>query len=120
MIFLLDMEPLHMLFKKAQDNGLLDIVSKSCENFRVSLYTDDVAVFIKPSRHDMQVVNCILQLFQQASGLATNMDKTQFFPIHCNDIDLTFLSSSNLSISSFPYKYLGLPLHFKKLPKSYY
>jgi hypothetical protein len=81
MIFLLAMEPLHRLFKKAQDNGLLDIVTKSCESFRVSLYADDAAVFIKPSRHDLQVVNCILQIFHQASGLATNMDKTQFFPI---------------------------------------
>jgi hypothetical protein len=60
MIFLMAMEPLHRLFKKAQCSGLLDRVSKSCEKIRVSLYADVVAVFIKPSRHDLQVVNCIL------------------------------------------------------------
>jgi hypothetical protein len=43
------------------------------------------------------------------------MDKTQFFPIQCNQVDLYFL---NHSISSFSCTYLGLPLHIKKLPKS--
>jgi hypothetical protein len=47
------MEPLHRLFKKAQDIGLLDRVSKNYEKFRVSLYADTVALFIKPSRHDL-------------------------------------------------------------------
>jgi hypothetical protein len=48
------------------------------------------------------------------------MDKTQFFPIQCNSVDLTFLTSSNMSIFNFPCKYLGLPLYFKKLPKSHF
>jgi hypothetical protein len=42
------------------------------------------------------------------------MDKTNFFPIQCDNTDLTFVSNVNLTISSFPCKYLGLPLHFKK------
>jgi hypothetical protein len=43
MLFLLVMEPLHRLFKKAQDLGLLDNLSSSCVTFRMSLYADDVA-----------------------------------------------------------------------------
>jgi hypothetical protein len=46
------------------------------------------------------------------------MDKTQFFPIQCNLVDLGFLSANNHSIDTFPCTYLGLPLHIKKLPKS--
>jgi hypothetical protein len=42
------------------------------------------------------------------------MEKTNFFPIQCDNIDLTFLTSRNLVISSFSCKYLGLPLHYKK------
>jgi hypothetical protein len=41
MLFLLAMEPLHLLFKKAQDLKLLEKVSRGCEAFRVSLYADD-------------------------------------------------------------------------------
>jgi hypothetical protein len=118
MPFLLAMEPLFRMFKKAQDLGLLEKVSKGCERFRVSLYADDDAMFIKPTPHDFQVSVAILNLFVEASGLITNMDKTSFYPIQCQQTSLEFLAQNNLYVSSFPCIYLGLPLHFKKLPKS--
>jgi hypothetical protein len=118
MLFLLVMEPLHILFSKAQDMGLLQRVSKGCQAFRVSLYGDDAAVFIKPTFEDLVVANCILQLFVEASGLVTNMTKTLFFPIQCQQVDLEFLNQGSHAISSFPCYYLGLPVQIKKLPKS--
>jgi hypothetical protein len=48
MLFLLAMEPLSRLFKKAQRMGLLSSLAKSCDSFRVSLYVDATALFIKP------------------------------------------------------------------------
>jgi hypothetical protein len=50
----------------------------------MSLFADDAVVFIKPSADDLQVTNVILDLFADASGLATNMQKTQLFPIQCD------------------------------------
>jgi hypothetical protein len=47
------MEPLHRLFKKAQEIGLLHKLSKGCDAFRMLLYADDVAVFINPTEHDL-------------------------------------------------------------------
>jgi hypothetical protein len=47
MLFLLAMEPLHRLFKKAQDLGLLEKVTSACDNFRMALYADAAAIFIK-------------------------------------------------------------------------
>jgi hypothetical protein len=119
MLFLLAMEPLHRLFKKAQETNLLDKVSKGCHEFRISLYADNAAVFIKPTAKDLQVTNTILELFVGASGLVTNMDKTQFYPIQCSHIDLEFLSQHNCKVTDFPCCYLGLPLHYKKLPRSF-
>jgi hypothetical protein len=112
MLFILAMEPLHLLFKKAQELGLLEVVSKGCEAFRVSLYDDDVAIFIKPSEQDWLVTNSILDTFAEASGLSTNLSKTELYPIRCETSSLEFLTTS------FPCTYLGLPLHIKKLPKS--
>jgi hypothetical protein len=63
MLFLLVMEPLHRLFKKAQEQKLLDKVGKGCQDFRLSLYVDVAVVFIKPTTRDWQVTNAILQLF---------------------------------------------------------
>jgi hypothetical protein len=117
MLFLLAMEPLHRLFKRAQEVGLLSKVTRSCDNFRLSLYADAAALFIKPTSNELEATHCILDIFAGASGLKTNMEKTQFFPIQCDHINLDFLSQNNLVVSSFPCNYLGLPLHTKKLPK---
>jgi hypothetical protein len=39
-------------------------------------------------------------------------------PIQCDHLYLSFLASTNISISHFPCSYLGLPLHFKKPTRS--
>jgi hypothetical protein len=114
MLFLLAMEPLHRLFIKAQDLGLLSSLSKGCDSFRASLYADDVAVFIKPTQHDLKITIGIMSVFHEASGLFTNMAKTECFLIQCANIDITFISENHLVTSSFPCKYLGFPLHYKK------
>jgi hypothetical protein len=59
--------------------GLLSKVSDGCELLRMALYADDAAVFIKPSKQDLQITSCILGIFAEASGLSTNLDKTQFY-----------------------------------------
>jgi hypothetical protein len=55
MIFLLAMEPLPRMFSYAQSAGVLNCIHDKCASFRMSLYADDVAVFIKPSAHDLWV-----------------------------------------------------------------
>jgi hypothetical protein len=78
MLFLLAMEPLHRLFQRAQQDGLISSLSRGCDSFRASLYADDASVFIKPTEQEVQVTDCIIEIFAQASGLVTNMTKTVF------------------------------------------
>jgi hypothetical protein len=118
MLFLLVMEPLHMLFKQAQQQSLLHKLSYDCDVFRVSLYADDAALFINPSQQEMLVINQILMIFAEASGLKTNMAKTQCYPIQCQDVNLDFISTATLELSSFPCPYLGLPLRTRRPPRS--
>jgi hypothetical protein len=84
----------------------------------MSLYADDAAVFIKPSAQDLAVTRQILKLFGEASGLITNLEKTEFYPIRCQDLDMESLLGDGQQTSELPCSYLGLPLHFKKLPRS--
>jgi hypothetical protein len=69
MLFLLAMEPLHRLFKKAQDMGLLGSLSRGCDAFRMSLYANDVVAFVNPTEQDMRTTIEILNIFSNASGL---------------------------------------------------
>jgi hypothetical protein len=118
MLFLLAMESLHLLFCKAQSLGAISFLHQTYTNFRISLYADNAAVFINPISHDIHATTYILQLFAEASGLSTNMDKTKFYPIQYHDIDVQEILGSNQTISNFPCTYLSLPLHFKWLPKT--
>jgi hypothetical protein len=78
------------------------------------LYADDATLFIKPIASEVLVTENILEIFAQASGLVTNINKTEFFPIRCEGVSLDFLAQHNRNVASFPCIYLGLPLHFRK------
>jgi hypothetical protein len=120
MLFLLAMEPLHKLVTKAQQSGLLNSLSKNCDTFKMSLYADDVAVFIKPNLSELKAIIHIMSIFAEALGLHTNLEKTECYPIQCDGLDISFPTSSNISIAQFPCKYLGLPLHYQKKPLQNY
>lgn len=118
MLFILVMEPLHQIIKAAED---VNIISNLCQRqgrFRCSLYADDVALFALPTEDELIALKRILLFFAQISGLHTNMSKTEIYPISCSDIDLdnilTFFPGNK---KNFPCKYLGLPLHTRKLKK---
>jgi hypothetical protein len=57
--------------------------------FTVSLYADDAGIFIGPEQQDMEVVREILQAYGDASGLRTNMEKSEVFPIGCTEEQIT-------------------------------
>jgi hypothetical protein len=114
MLFQLAMEPLQLLFRKAQEMGLLWKLHPICDAFRVSMNADDAALFLNPTKHDLDISDFILKIFSEASGLVTNLSKTQYFPIKCNENDLALHQDLGRQVSSFPYTYLGMPLHFRK------
>jgi hypothetical protein len=60
MLFLFAMEPLHLLFKSAQNAGLLGSLPSDCDTVRVALYADVVVVLICPTKEDFLATNCIL------------------------------------------------------------
>lgn len=54
----------------------------------------------------------VLQSFGEATGLFTNMLKSEMYPIQCDSIDLTPVTAAFPgTVSQFPCHYLGLPLH---------
>jgi hypothetical protein len=91
-LFLLAIEPLHLLFYKAQQSWLLKKFSAGNNILGASLYADDAALFIHPAKRELKITDFILHLFVAASGLNTNMSKTMYFPLHCQDINLDFLA----------------------------
>jgi hypothetical protein len=118
MLFVLVMDVLSSLFRAAENRGLLQSLGGADVRSRVSIYADDVVLFIKPIEADLNCAKMILNCFGSASGLVTNMLKSSAIPIRCDD-QLVHAGYSVLQCSptSFPCRYLGLPISDKKLRK---
>lgn len=112
------MDVLNTLFVKADQEKLLQPLANKVIGHRLSMYADDVVLFIHSSAGDLSTTKAILHCFGMVSGLITNMHKNSILPIKCQDSGLDMVRSEMLcSISTFPCKYLSLPLTFSKLRK---
>jgi hypothetical protein len=112
------MDVLNSLLTRANDLRLLQPLLRHGNGQRVSLYADDVVLFLQPSVEEFEVVKEILRVFGEDSGLITNLNKCSMTPIQCGDQHLEVAQEVMPSnMIPFPCKYLGLPISVKKLPK---
>jgi hypothetical protein len=78
---------------------------------RISLYADDVVLFLQPQPAELSLVKVILRVFGEAFGLVTNFSKCSFTPITCGGQEIQSVQQLfPCSMVQFPCKYLGLPL----------
>lgn len=116
MLFIIVMDVLNSLFMKASTEGLLQPLSSRAVNHRISIYADDVALFIRPAEEELQLTKTILDCFGEATGLQTNFQKSCIIPIRCADNSLQVIQSTlACQTQEFPCTYLGLPISNKKL-----
>jgi hypothetical protein len=117
-LFILAIDPLQRIIEKAaQKRSLMPILPKAA-NLRCSLYADDAAIFAKPSALELDRLHKILNFFGDCSGLRINISKTEIFPIRVDNSTVDhLLQNFPGKICSFHGKYLGLPLHTRKLRK---
>jgi hypothetical protein len=121
MLFILVMDVLGHLFIKAEEAGLLQQLAARRQLHRVSIYADDVALFLHPTVDEISITLDILQLFGSASGLKNNVQKSNVYPIQCSEETLLEVQSLlPCEIAAFPCKYLGLPLSLHKLSKQHF
>jgi hypothetical protein len=86
---------------------------------RLSIYADDVVLFVQSFEEDFQCVKTILDCFGSATGLVSNLQKSFVIPIMCNDQAVQMgCNILRCTSSSFPCTYSGLPISDKKLRKS--
>ncbi|XP_010230205.1 uncharacterized protein LOC104582388 [Brachypodium distachyon] len=118
MLFILAIDPLQVILRRAEEVGLIQPVGARPVRCRISLYNNDAGIFANPLKEEIATISAILQHFGEPSGLITNVSKSEAFPIRCEGVDLAHvLEDFPATIATFLGKYLGLPLHFRKLHK---
>ena len=85
---------------------------------RLSIYVDGVALFIRPTIADLNILLVALDIFGEASGLKINYRKSSAILITDDPDDRIRVESLlQCAMGEFPCKYLGLQLAVKKLRK---
>lgn len=67
MLFIPMMDALNALIQRTSDEGLLQPLVHRSLNHRLSLYTDDVVLFVRPVETDLELIKALLELFGEAT-----------------------------------------------------
>jgi hypothetical protein len=81
MLFIIVMDTLNLLISKAIYIGLFQPLSTRSIQHQLSLYADDVVLFLRPIASDIGIDLWILELFGEASGLKINIYKSDVVTI---------------------------------------
>jgi hypothetical protein len=114
------MEVLNALFRCADEWALFTSLWAPAIQFRVSLYVDNLVMFLAPCEQDMCLVHAIMEFFANLSGLRTNVAKCQFVPIQCTDVQVAEVQHwFPCQVINFPFHYHGVPLSTHMLTKDH-
>jgi hypothetical protein len=111
LLFILDIDPLQRLLNLATEAGILSKVGRNRTRLSTSMYADDAVIFLRPIKEEVATLKHLLQIFGEVTSLRTNIHKSSVAPIRCENLDLDdILYDFPAQRTSFPIKYLGLPL----------
>jgi hypothetical protein len=119
LLFVLAMEVATLLIKRAVEHGLLAPIGNCTTTQRISIYADDVVMFVKPEVQDLVTVRNILEVFGEASGLHVNYRKTSATLIRGSEHHVQLVQGLlHCELACFPIRYLGLQLALRPLTKA--
>ena len=83
-------------------------------------FADDLMIFFDGSCPSLDGIAAVLDEFRTLSGMGLNKEKTALFHAGMDDTETANLNASGFLMGSLPIRYLGLPLHHRRLRKSEY
>jgi hypothetical protein len=119
MLFVAAMETLTEMMTKAVHENLFGNLASISTLQRISVYADDVVLFLKPVSQELWGVRHILSMFGEASGLKVNFRKTTATLIRgSEEQEERTTRILGCELARFPIKYLGLQLALRPLTKA--
>jgi hypothetical protein len=79
------MEALNTMFRLANTQSMFTSLQSRYIRHQVSLYVDNMAIFLVLTERDITLARTILDIFVASSGLHTNVSKCQYTPIQCTE-----------------------------------
>jgi hypothetical protein len=106
-----------MLIKAARKGRITGFMSSLYPEGVLNLqYADDTLLFLKHDNTRASILKWIMVCFEQLSGMKISYNKSDLVPMNLDeDETMGYAKIFYCKVGSFPFKYLGVPLHYEKL-----
>jgi len=107
--------------------------AKNCGQFRglvpnlvddglsILQYADDTVLFMEDDLDEAKNLKLVLIAFEKLSGLKINFHKSELFCFGAaNNHGLEYKRIFGCVEGSFPFRYLGIPMHYRKLSNKHW
>jgi hypothetical protein len=118
LLFNIASDMLAILINRAKEHGQVSGVVPRLIDGGLSIlqYADDTIIFMENDLEKARNMKLLLCAFEQVSGIKINFDKSEIICVgNAQDSLESYLELFGCKQGDFPIKYLGLPIHFKKL-----
>jgi hypothetical protein len=108
---------IRMLMKAARKKYISGFMTSVYPEGVLSLqYTDETLFFLKNDLVSDGHLKWIMVCFEQISGMKINYNKSDMVPVNLGEEEtLQYSRIFYCKVGYFPFKYLGVPLHYEKL-----
>jgi len=102
------------------DNQLKGVVPHLVEDgLSILQYANDTILFMEHNLEQAQNLKLILCAFEQLSGLKINFHKSELFCFgEAKEFEDHYMQLFGCNTGSFPIRYLGIPIHYRRLSNS--
>jgi len=109
---------LAILIARAKEAGQIEGVIPHLVQDGLSIlqYADDTVIFMSHDVEKAVNMKLILSTFEQLSGLKINFHKSEIFCFgKAKEHEVFYSQLFGCGVGKFPFRYLGLPMHTRKL-----
>jgi hypothetical protein len=107
---------LAIIIQRAKEDGQVDGLIPHLVNGRVSIlqYADDKIIFMENNLEKALNMKLILYFFEQLSSLKINVHKIEIYCFgQAKELEDSYRDLFGCESGYFPFKYLGIPIHFR-------
>ncbi|WVZ66965.1 hypothetical protein U9M48_016115 [Paspalum notatum var. saurae] len=117
-LFNIVVDMLAILVARAKEDGQIKGVVPHLVDDGLSIlqYADDTIIFMDHDIEQGKNMKLLLCVFEQLSGLKINFHKSEIFCFgKAKDYEIQYSQLFGCKIGTYPFRYLGIPMHFRKL-----
>jgi hypothetical protein len=106
------------MIARAKEDGQVDGLIPHLVDGGVSIlqYVDDTIIFMEDNLEKALNMKLMLSIFEQLSSLKINFHKSEVFCFgRAKDNEQKYHNLFGCESGAFPFKYLRIPIHFRKL-----